>query len=234
LGRVISGTYTEALVLVMRGLVAGVAAIGLIAWVRYQALFGFDLNGLPAAGIAIVFGFAVARWWAVLFAAVAGLAYLPDSTDAAIFGLVLVGPSLALLIGIGVLISKVLPRRIPLAAALACTTVVVLVALWVINDPTRVFDVQNAAFGSSLSKEVGGYGGECEGDAVDVERMCRVETDPGSGAFDLYRVRVDHHGCWIAEEIGSSDRQSSVGAYEPPSGCAEILDYLVPDEPEEI
>ncbi len=118
-------------------------------------------------------------------------------------------------------------------AAVAVLVVIAAASWWLISKPTRVFEVDAAALGSSLSREADQYGGECDARQEDGTRICRIETDPGSGGFETYELTADDEGCWKAEEVrvGHPNRPIRHGTVNSYSGCAHLLDYVLPDKP---
>jgi hypothetical protein len=115
----------------------------------------------------------------------------------------------------------------------AALVVIVAASWWLISKPTRVFEVDADALGSSLSREADQSGGECDAQQKDGTWICRIETDPGSGGFVTFELSADSEGCWKAQEIrvGHPNRPIRHGTVDSYSGCADLLDYVIPNKP---
>jgi len=107
--------------------------------------------------------------------------------------------------------------------AFGLLSLIVLVSVGLLLKPGLIIPASDAAYGSSLGKTVSGGGGSCS-DKPDSDWMvCRVETDPGSGAGGTMLLKKRSQGCWTAKW--------RKGAGKTVSGCVNVRDMIAPKEP---
>lgn len=89
--------------------------------------------------------------------------------------------------------------------------------------PGLIIPLPNAAYGSSLARNVASWGGICPGRLDDGRLRCLVVTDNGSGFGGVFFLRQTSRGCWKAKWASRAE----VG---PASGCVRAWDLLLPKD----
>jgi len=118
------------------------------------------------------------------------------------------------------------------------------VGVWLFaSRPARILAVRGTQLGSSLSRATDGTGGQCRLQKDREWWWCGVETDPGSGIGQTFRLTSEASGCWEATEAEVHVIKRAPGSPYPklvrvtptahpdrPSGCIGLLDYVIPDQ----
>ena len=117
--------------------------------------------------------------------------------------------------------------RVRVAAAAVILLISVALAALVavaVTDPTTFWRVDGDAVAESLERAGDGFKALPPCDRRGEQRWrCAVESDPGSGMSDAYRVDVDGT-CWRATRINERDATAPARL----DGCLGPLDFLWP------
>jgi len=107
--------------------------------------------------------------------------------------------------------------------AVGCLGLIVVLGLILFLRPGLIVPTPNSAYGSSLGRTLNGGAGECDRKASSGWLVCRVESDPGSGAGRTLLLRKGARGCWSAKRL----RADHVNL----KGCVGMRDLLLPKKP---